>query len=365
MKKTENFYTEFDWKKILSMNPPRKFNINDYHRILSPEFPEFLRKYTELPVLKRLSGIGLLCGTDWTPLYRNRFFYSRLDHSIGVALIIWHFTNDMIQTLSGLLHDVSTPVFSHVTDFRKGDALRQEVTETKNSSIIMRNRELAEMLEQDGILPEQVADYHKFPLADNEIPRLSADRLEYMFPSGAALYGEWTADEIRSVYDDIRIMQNEDGLPELGFASREKAFAYCKKFCMTGHILQLNENKLALQLLGEIMNLAVKEKILSEDDFMKCSEAHIISALDGKGTAELRSLFRTFRTMGKILHTEKPLPGHFCVNLNVKQRFINPLVTEKGGTHRISEIMPEAAALLHDFRTFSDTKFGCVPLAEP
>ena len=53
-----------------------------YHRILCKKTPDFLSKYISLPILKRLEGVGLLCGTDWTPLFHNNFFYSRLDHSI-------------------------------------------------------------------------------------------------------------------------------------------------------------------------------------------------------------------------------------------------------------------------------------------
>ncbi len=106
---------------MLARNPWGSYSVADYHAILCPpeDFPEFLRPYLELPLLTRLKGIGLLCGTDWTRLYRNRFYYSRFDHSVGVALIIWHFTHDKAQTLAGHLHDVSTPVFSLVSDFRK------------------------------------------------------------------------------------------------------------------------------------------------------------------------------------------------------------------------------------------------------
>ena len=63
------------------------FNIEEYYKILCPEFPEFLKKYLELPILLRLKKIGLLCGTDWTALFQNNFFYSRFDHSVGVALV--------------------------------------------------------------------------------------------------------------------------------------------------------------------------------------------------------------------------------------------------------------------------------------
>ncbi len=277
-----NLFDKYDWETMLNRHGPASYDISEYFNILCPreDWPAFLDKYLQLPVLKRLAGVGLLCGTDWTALYKNRFYYSRLDHSLGVALIVWHFTHDKAQTLAGLLHDISTPVFSHVSDFRKGDALTQTATEEPTARIIRGDAELGRLLAEDGLTAEQVEDYHIYPVADNEIPQLSADRLEYMFPSGMALDGSWTMGEIRTCYNDLVILKNEDGADELGFKTLEIAELYCEHFCMIGHILQLNENKLALHLLGQIMNIAEKEGILSEEDFMKLSEKEVMERLD-------------------------------------------------------------------------------------
>ncbi|QTQ15441.1 hypothetical protein [Treponema parvum] len=383
-------------------------SIRAYHRILSPESPDFIDDYIRLPILQRLSGVGLLCGTDWTPLYRNRFYYSRLDHSVGVALILWHFTHDKIQTLAGLLHDVSTPAFSHVADFRNGDALTQESTESINAEMIKSDKELCGRLHADGIPPDSVADYHIYPLADNKLPRLSADRLEYMFPSGAALEGSWNLFEIAKTYNDIVPCVNEDGEAELGFKTKEIAETYCKKFCRTGHLLQLNENKLALQLLAKIVDEAIEIGLLKESDCYEKTEREIILRLDScldpgldsyaKKNAgqppqfaadktlhaafireagdfshrfsrmeEFMKLHRTFRKMTRIKHTEKELPNHFCVSLDVKKRYIDPLVLCSGsGTggmcsaKRLSCVSKKSAKLIEDFLLWRDTKYGCV-----
>ena len=111
---TSNFFASYDFETILNQNLGEYHNqlnfddeqqkeatkkiIADYHKILSPDFPDFLHPYINLPIMQRLAGIGLLCGSDYTSLFKNRFFYSRLDHSIGVALIIWHFTKNKAQT---------------------------------------------------------------------------------------------------------------------------------------------------------------------------------------------------------------------------------------------------------------------------
>ncbi|MCR4733531.1 MAG: hypothetical protein K5829_00795 [Treponema sp.] len=385
---------------MLEEYPAQKYDIKAYHKILSPDYPDFLDKYIKLPLLQRLEGVGLLCGTDWTPLYKNRFYYSRLDHSIGVALIIWHFTKDKAQTIAGLLHDVSTPVFSHVSDFRKGDALTQTATEEDNAGILRGNKDLKRLLAEDGLTIEEVEDYHIYPVADNEIPCLSADRLEYMFPSGMALHGSWTMQEVETCYKDLEVLQNEEGKAELGFKTLEIAELYCEKFCMTGHILQLNENKLTLQLLGQIMNRAVQLQLLNEEDFMTLSESQIIKKLEDslsfsgltrkssfqKDFLYLKRLYKTFRTMTKIEHRESPLPEdqYYNVSLKVKQRYINPLVKEpakkdfqddskksfgegtvsKMGARRLSKISQKANKIIEDFLLYKDTKYGCVKLLE-
>ena len=380
-----NFFDKYDWETMLNQHAPVKYDISQYFEILCPQndYPDFLDRYIQLPVMQRLSGVGLLCGTDWTPLYRNRFYYSRLDHSKGVALIVWHFTHDKAQTIAGLLHDISTPVFSHVSDFRKGDALTQTATEEPTARIIREDVELCKLLAEDGLTAAQVEDYHIYPIADNEIPQLSADRLEYMFPSGMALDGSWTMEEIRLCYNDLTILKNEEGADELGFKSVEVAELYCEHFCMIGHILQLNENKLALHMLGQIMNMAEKAGILNETDFMTLSEKEVMEKLNRHCEAQpkqsthayiLSRYYRTFRTMTKIEHTNQPLPksDYFCVNLKVKQRYINPLVVvecPRSGciettvkSKRLSDVSEKARSIINDFKTFSDTAYGCVKL---
>jgi len=218
---------------------------------------------------------------------------------------------------------------------------------------------------QDNLTADLVCDYHLYPIADNEIPQLSADRLEYMFPSGMALDGSWTLDEIKSIYSDISILQNEEGLPELGFNHTEIAEEYCRHFCMIGHILQLNENKLTLHLLGQVMNLAVEKNLLQENDFMTLSEAQVIEKLESNISEndDLASLYRTFRNMTEIVHCDKKLDKHFCVNLKVKQRYINPLVkTENNSAVRLDKISDKARTIISDFLNWEDTPYGCVKL---
>lgn len=341
------------------------FNVKAYHSILCNDYPDFLDEYIALPVMQRLGGVGLLCGTDWTPLFNNKFFYSRLDHSIGAALIVWNFTHNKRQTLASLFHDIATPAFSHVTDFRNGDSLKQESTELLTSKIINEDIVLTELLFKQGIYKYEIDDYHKYPIADNDIPGLSADRLEYMYPSGASLCGEWTLPEIRWNYGNICVLKNERNLPELGFSDLEAAITYTKKFCNISMILQQNEDKVAMQLLADVLSSAIKFGYVDEMDLYSMSEQELIirfeDCADMDLDTEFAKLFRTFRSMEKVEHTDSPLDNAYCVSLDVKKRFVDPLVSINGEKpQRVSVLSREILNYLRDFTNYHDSKYGCV-----
>ena len=92
---------------------PLNEEVRKYFKILSPEFPEWLIDYIDTPEMHRLDGISMLCSTDYQKMHNYKFFNSVFQHSIGVALIIWHFTNDKKQILAGLFHDIASPTFKH------------------------------------------------------------------------------------------------------------------------------------------------------------------------------------------------------------------------------------------------------------
>lgn len=360
--------TEF-FKTCGSVVAGHKDFAEEYHKILCLEYPAFLKKYEALSVLQRLRGIGLLCGTDWTPLFKNSFFYSRFDHSVGTALIVWNFTHDKKQTVAALLHDVSTPAFSHVTDFRNGDALTQESTESLNAAMIHDDKDLAAVLEQDGLTAADVDDYHRFSVADNKMPSLSADRLEYMYPSGAALDESWTLEEIKKNYSAVKILYDKNGIAELGFSDLHEAVLYTKRFCSISLILQHNEDKVAMQLMADLVSCAVENSIVCEKDLYTFSERELMQIFcdyakkNPSGT--FAKYFFTFTSMTQIEHREtEPSVNEdfYCVNVNVKKRYVDPLVELNGvrSCARVSELNADADCCINAFLNYRDTEFGCV-----
>ena len=344
-----------------------------YHSILCDDMPDFILEYSSLPIVQRLDGVGLLCGTDWTPLFDNKFFYSRLDHSIGVALIIWKFTHNKVQALSGLFHDIASPAFSHVIDFRNGDFEKQESTEYSTREMINDDLFLSENLFHDGIYKYEIDDYHKYPIADNPIPGLNADRLEYMYPSGAALDGTWTFGQIKDNYSFTSLLKNEKGLDEIGFSDMDAAAKYTEKFLNISTMLQKNEDKLSMKLLADTISKAIECGFLSDDDLYELDEVSIVRCFDriirenqreeivSESITEFAKLWGTFRQMKKIERSDSPIKNAYNISLQVKKRYVDPLVKTSTGAERLSKINSGIAKQIEDFLNFKDSEYGAVP----
>ncbi|HNZ70498.1 MAG TPA: hypothetical protein PKJ86_00610 [Candidatus Dojkabacteria bacterium] len=119
-----------------------KPEVKKYFKILSEHFPEWLEEYIDTAEMKRISHISMNCGKDYSNCFKVGYFYSNLDHSVGVALIIWNFTHDKKQTLAGFFHDIATPVFKHCIDFMNGDYKNQNSTEDKTTYLIQNSKKI-------------------------------------------------------------------------------------------------------------------------------------------------------------------------------------------------------------------------------
>ena len=130
-----------------------KPELQEYFKILSPDgIPEFLNEYIETPQMQKQEGISTSCGTVYSKLFNHKFLNTTLDHSIGVALIVWNFTKDKKQTLAGLFHDIATPVFKHAIDFMNGDYETQESTEELTKQIISESKEIMKLLDKIALV---------------------------------------------------------------------------------------------------------------------------------------------------------------------------------------------------------------------
>ena len=307
----------------------------DYFNVLEPSFPEWLNDYIETKELLKQKYISVTCGTIYSDLFESEFFFSSLDHSVAVALIVWHFTHDKKQTLSGLFHDIATPVFKHCVDFLNGDYMTQESTEDLTSKIISSSKEIMDLLKRDNIKLEEVDDYHIYPVADNDTPKLSADRLEYSLSNALLTYKLLNIDEIKKIYNDVILDKDEDGTLELSFKSKDTALEFVKITSKLSIIYRDDRTRYSMQLLADIIKKLNEDGLITKEDLYNKKESEVIEIIEN---SKYKDVFNIWKNAKNVKVSKEKQKNVYFVHHGAKIRYIDPLVNKK----RISSISEEA-----------------------
>ena len=308
-----------------------------YTSIYTTNTPTMLNQLAATPEMRRLTDVGMHCGCEYAkiPIYSNsRFRYTRLIHSIGAANIIWHFTKDIKQAIAGLLHDIATPVFAHTIDFMNNDHVKQESTEARTYAIIENSVEIMSLLKSNNIDINDVCDYHKYPIADNDTPMLSADRLEYTLGDGYCIYHE-NLSQMAAIYNDLYVGTNEHGVAELCFNTQDIAKKFVKISLRNSRLYVSNEDRYLMQCLAEIIRDAINTGTLTLDDLYS-TESEVTKSL--KKCPQLSIKWNEYTNIVSISASKVKPPDVYSLKVAAKKRYINPLVKTQEGVKRIAEI---------------------------
>lgn len=287
--------------------------------IYHEDIPEYVQDIIQTSLFQRLKDVGMNCGNEYTqfePFCHCRGV-SRYQHSIGVALIVYHFTQDKHQVIAALLHDIASPVFAHVIDFMHHDYLQQVATENLTEQMIKNNHELQKIFLRYHIDENKVINYHDYPIADNDTPQLSADRLEYTL-SNALYYGLLKQDEIKNIYHHLHVNETKD---EIVFDNLEVARLFTQTMLQCSQYYVCDANRYCMEYLARLMRYAIENGICTYQD-LYTTETQVIQKLMNHPTT--KKTFEDFTQFNQVLVSLSPQKGYFKVQ--AKKRYINPKV---------------------------------------
>ncbi len=296
--------------------------ISEYFDFICP-IPEFLRKYLSLENILRLKNIGYFCGMDYASkdIYDFSYIISRYNHSLSTALITWKITKSKKETLAALFHDVSTPCFSHVIDYMNKDYKYQESTEENHYRLMSNDVKLKQYLNEDNLTIDDIIDFKKYSIVDNNRPKLCADRMDGIFLTSLSWTKELNMKEVSEIIADIEIFINEENQMELGFKNFEIANKVYELNKIIDEYTHSNEDNYMMTLLSEITRYAIDASIITYDDLFVYDEVKMIEIFEYLAKCDLhfRKLFEKFITISK---NEIPL-----IQLpDVKIKNLDPLV---------------------------------------
>lgn len=329
--------------------------MNEYLNIfIDKEYPDFLDKYLSTKTFERLKYITQFCGSDYTNLYKPRFLYTRYDHSLVVAHMTWHFTHNKTETILALLHDIGTPCFAHCIDYVFDDYLEQESSEREIVDIVLRDVELLNYLKEDNVDLEELKDLTKYSILENKSPKLCTDRLDGVFHTCYVWLNGSSLKEIKEVYDNIIVLNNDVGDREIGFKDVEIAERFVSMVFIYAKELQSNTDKYVMKYVSEVVKLAVIRKLITLEDLYTKKESDIVDIFSLNFSS-----WKEFNQATDIVRTEKK-PDKFYISFDTKKRNTIPLVKTEGGNKRVNIISEEASNIYLILENYSDFKYGYV-----
>jgi uncharacterized protein len=174
--------------------------LNTFYGSIEVEEPVLL-ELIHSPAMQRLKHIHQY-GVAYYTTHKEE--YNRYDHSIGVFALLRKNGASLEEQISGLLHDVSHTVFSHVGDWVFGKEYQEDDYQSLIFKIYLANSGIEDILIKYGYTINQVPPKGKgFSMLEQSLPNLCADRIDYNI-QGAYFQNFLTKEEAIELYNDFQ-----------------------------------------------------------------------------------------------------------------------------------------------------------------
>lgn len=264
------------------------------------------------PSILRLKNISQYGVPDKYYYLKN---FDRYEHSVGVMLGLRQFGASLEEQVAGLLHDVSTTAFSHVSDwvFADGEKGKEDYHNLIHEQFISKTN-IPKILKSYGFFLERILDDSNFSLLEKPIPEICADRWDYALRQ----FKDYHNPAI--VEGCIRSMKNINN--EMVFWDKEDALNFANNFLD----LQIEHwgspiSTYIYCIFSEALKLAIAKGIISKEDFFS-DEKIILNKLEktkNKRIQELLNLLLEKRESKKVDGKKKVMKKFRYVDPKIRQ----------------------------------------------
>jgi HD superfamily phosphohydrolase len=283
----------------------------------------------ETHALQRLQGIlqhgisGLVGVTSPT---------TRLDHSLGVMLLVQRLGGTLEEQIAALVHDVSHTAFSHVIDYVFDQHGSQGYHEEKKETFIA-STDLPCTLARHGYDWRDFLDEERYPLLERPSPAICADRLDYFCRDSVPL-GLATVDQVRYALDHLIVLDGKIAVEDVETA---RFLAYT--FIAADDASWSNFDEVGLyELTAQAIKAALQAGAIAEQDLW-ATDAELWAKLIRSNDAEVRRLLSLVSADTQFVWDEAN--PHWWVSTKI--RTIDPDVAIDGMAQPLSALDPEFA----------------------
>ncbi|OGK72850.1 hypothetical protein A2446_05990 [Candidatus Roizmanbacteria bacterium RIFOXYC2_FULL_38_9] len=243
--------------------------------------------------------------------------YSRYEHSIGVFLLLKHLGASDNEQIAGLLHDVSHTTFSHVIDWVVGTGKNESYQDDQHFNFIKKT-EIVRILKMNGLSLYTVTDYKKYPLLEQEIPNLCADRIDYALR-------EFDPQTAQSCFRRLTTFNNR-----IIFKNKKSTHTFAHNF-LKKQVSHWGgyEAVTRYRLFADALREALRKKLITHNDFTG-DEKTVLDKMTSSSNLKIARILKTMRQKN-LSHLMKTRKRHFK-----KFRFVDPYFLENGKLRTLS-----------------------------
>lgn len=111
-----------------------------------------------------------------------------------------------------------------------------------------------------------------------------------------------------------------------------------------------NRYKITAQFFADTVKRMGEQGELTREDLYRLSEKDVIGKMENSNNKELSNCFKKFENATEFFESDaKPTDDRYCISLNCKKRYINPLVNVDGEYKRVYDVSDDAKLKIDNF----------------
>lgn len=204
---------------------------------------------------------------------------------------------------------------------------------------------------------EDLDNYSNFHILENKSPKLCTDRLDGVLHTCYIWLHTHSLEQIKEVYDNMTILENEEGNPEIGFNDIKVAGKFVSMVYNYAKELQGNTDKYVMKYISEMVKLSFERKFISLEDLYTKKEEEICNIF-----AKNFLSWKKFNNASTLVRTDTDIlpENRFYISFETKKRNTIPLIHTADGDKRIIEVSNTSKNIYDELKRYKDSTYAYV-----
>jgi uncharacterized protein len=252
---------------------------------------------------------------------------TRYEHSLGVFILLRRLRAPRREQVAGLLHDISHTAFSHAVDFVFTSTEQDHHEQLK--PLMLDRPDISRALAGLGYSPCDFYDDSVYPLLEQPIPVLCADRLDYFLRDGLAC-DVVKPEFVKRILGCLAVVDHRIVLTDVTVAHEATAlFATMNRDWWASPVEAFIYNEFADALREGLRLGAIEHDDLLTEDML------VLEKLEAAGSRRIAKKLQLIRQLDPELALD------YVPRIVPKERWLDPPVLIKGAVQQLSSLAPK------------------------